>query len=502
MKKALKNIIASILPQLVNIVTNLVLPGLIIIKFGSEINGLVSTIKTIITYIGLVGAGIAAAVTQALYEPVSKKDDMKTMGMLHSAGNMFNKYGFLFCLITIIVAFAYPFFLSTEINYWTMVLLLVVMSFSGASEFFAIGRHRALLYADQKVYVCSLIQAASLALSFVLAIIMLRMNSNIIIVEFSITLVYVLRGFFLSLYVSAKYPNLKKYRKIEPNYEATSKRNDAMIHQLSGVLVAGSQSIILSVFVGLEAASIFAVYNIVFAGLQSICSNMSTAVTPFLGKKMALGEKEQLNKLYDLVELFFFILVSFLYSVTAITILPFVSIYTKGADISYYYPTFAYLFVLSSSIYILKLPSISVINISGHFKETRIHAILEAIICVAISISLTLAIGKNGVLIGTAVAMGFRCLATIIYSEKKILGIDSKRSLSRVFSVFLLLVFACFVESKIEYQPSNYLEWIFMASIASIIAIFIIVIALLTFENDTLSYGLSLIKKKNGTETK
>lgn len=74
MKKVLKNIMASALPQIMNIITNLILPSLIILKFGSEINGLVSSIKSIVSYISIVGAGIATATTQALYEPVAKKD--------------------------------------------------------------------------------------------------------------------------------------------------------------------------------------------------------------------------------------------------------------------------------------------------------------------------------------------------------------------------------------------------------------------------------------------
>ena len=43
----------------------------------------------------------------------------------------------------------------------------------------------------------------------------------------------------------------------------------------------------------LEAASIYAVYNIVFSGLQSICANINTAVTPYLGKEISLEHEEK-----------------------------------------------------------------------------------------------------------------------------------------------------------------------------------------------------------------
>ena len=53
MKKVLKNIFASALPQIMNIITNLILPSMIILKFGSEINGLISSIKVIISYVSI-----------------------------------------------------------------------------------------------------------------------------------------------------------------------------------------------------------------------------------------------------------------------------------------------------------------------------------------------------------------------------------------------------------------------------------------------------------------
>ena len=55
MKKVLKNIFASALPQIMNIITNLILPSMIILRFGSEINGLISSIKVIISYVSIVG---------------------------------------------------------------------------------------------------------------------------------------------------------------------------------------------------------------------------------------------------------------------------------------------------------------------------------------------------------------------------------------------------------------------------------------------------------------
>jgi len=501
-KKVLKNLISSVLPQIVNIISNLILPGLIIAQFGSDVNGLVSTTKTVISYISLVGAGIATAVTQALYQPVANKDDNAVKGMLRSANGMFNRYGAIFVIITFCVAIIYPFAIQSDIPHLTVAGLLIVMSISGASEFFAIGRCRALLYAHQKVYVCSLIQAVSLLFSLLLAVFMLKINTGIIAVQFSVSFVYVMRGFLLTSYIKRNYPQYSDYKKADPVDAAIQKRKDAMVHQLAGLAVTGSQSAILTLLVDLKAASIYSVYNIVLYGIKTICSNLCTAITPFLGKKYALNLNHQLRKMYNIVEFSFFSLVTFVLSVTVATLVPFVGIYTKSADMNYIYPTFAVLFVISSAFYILKLPGTALINVAGHFKETKWRALLEAGLSVVLSVAFTLLIGKNGVLLGTAVALGWRCIDTVVYAAKKILKASYKRTLLRLGVFFVDLAFFKVLSDRVGFIPANYGQWILMAVVFSAIAGVVLLLEALVFERDTIKQIVSYIKKhriSNGT---
>lgn len=482
MNKLIKNIATSILPQVANIVSNLIIPGLIIVKFGSEINGLVSTTRSVISYISLIGAGIATAVTQALYMPVAKKDSRVVKGMLRAADDMFNRYGLIYILITVLFATIYPHMIKSEIEYSIISGLLIVMSLSGASEFFAIGRCRSLLYAHQRVYVCSIIQASSLLISLILAIILLRTDAGIIVVQFTISFVYVLRGTFLTLYVEKNYPQYNGFKKAEPINTAIEKRNDAMIHQLSGLAVTGSQVTILTLLVDLNAASIYSVYNIVLSGIKMICANLCTAITPFLGKKYALNEKKDLKEKYDLLEVGFFLFVTFFLSVTIIMLLPFVSIYTKNADINYHYPLFAVLFVISTAFYILKLPSTALINVAGHFKETKNRAIIEGSLSIFLSVILTLLFGMNGVLMGTGVALGWRCLDTILYSSKYILKSSFFKSVRRfLISIVNIITFGIWGLS-INSTPTGYLQWVIMASFVSTIVILVLMIETVLFE--------------------
>jgi len=495
-KKVVKNLASSILPQLINIISNLILPGIIIAHFGSSVNGLVSTTKTIVSYISLVGAGIATAVTQALYQPVANNDDKVVKGMLRSANSMFNKYGLIYVAITVAVSFFYPLVIDSDIPYWTVLGLLVVMSVSGASEFFAIGRCRTLLYAHQKVYVCSLVQAVSLLLSLLLALLMLRLDASIVAVQFAISFVYVLRGFLLSAYVRTNYKQYSDYKSATPIPAAIQKRGDAMVHQLAGLAVTGSQSAILTVIVGLNAASIYSVYNVVLYGIRTICSNLFTAITPFLGKEYALNRKESLMKKYGVIEFAFFYFVAFVLCVATAMLVPFVSLYTKGADIDYVYPVFSFLFVISSAFYILKLPGTALINVAGHFKETKGRALIEASLSVVFSILFTVLVGKNGVLIGTGIALGWRCFDTVFYVAKYILGGTVKRTLLRLAVFFVDIAIFKLISDTIQVSPKSFLEWCLLSAVYALGAFVLLILEALVFERATVKQLMSFVRRK------
>ena len=494
MNKALKNILSSSLPQGIHIISSLILPTLIITTYGSKINGLISTTRVLLGYIALVGAGISVAVTQALYEPVAKKDVTTVKGMLHAADNMFNRYGRMYVFITFVAALIYPFFIKNVPSYSMVALLLIVMSVSGASEFFIVGYCRTLLYADQKVYVNSIIQATSLTISLLLALLLLKLKVHIVLVQLGISATYICRAILLNIYIHKKYPQYLEFHAVPPIARTVQKRKNALIHHLSGLMTLSTQSMILTFFIGLNAASIYAVYNIVMAGLTSICAQLNNAIHPFLGKELALNNNKKLNIIYGIWELCFFHLATFVYCVTMIMIVPFVALYTKKADINYIYPVFAAMFVYASSFYILKMPSNSVINAAGHFKETQGRALTEAFLSFVLSAIGTKCFGLIGVLIGMAIALGWRCMDTIYYTNKYILKRPHLKSFFRLLVVYLSLTICCIVSFKYNYFCANYREWILQSCKISCCVLLFLGIETLLLERKTLMQMVHYLK--------
>jgi len=436
-KKVVKNLVASFITQAVNLVIHFLLPPLLVKEYSSVINGLIVTIRQLMSYVNLVGAGISIASIQSLYKPLEEKDNKTISGMFNATSVMFNKAGSVFSLIVLVLAFIYPYLVSRDLDYWLVVKLIIVSSIAGASEFFVVGRCSALLFADQKGYVISFVQAGGLIGSFILSFVLIKLHTSIVWVQLAASLVYFFRIVFLSIYVRRYYSFLDK--KDLPLSVVVQKRNDALIHQFTGIGTLGSQAVILSSFVGLQAASIYAVYNVVFAGLQSIFGQITSNLTPFVGRTMVHCNMDKLREDYLVIELLFSTVVGSIIAVCSVMLFPFIGLYMKGADIEYANYTIAFLFILFACCNLYRLPAQMLINSIGHFRETRNRAIIEASLCILLQLSFVHFWGMYGVLIASIIALGWRCLDIIFYADKYILKRSIFCSLKYLFKLIIVV---------------------------------------------------------------
>ena len=68
------NSISAIALQLVSLAVGLITPRIMLYYYGSEINGLISSLTQFFSYFMLVEAGLAGASIYALYKPLANRD--------------------------------------------------------------------------------------------------------------------------------------------------------------------------------------------------------------------------------------------------------------------------------------------------------------------------------------------------------------------------------------------------------------------------------------------
>lgn len=431
-KKALVNLFFNMSLQFVNVFANMILPPLLISNYGSAVNGLVMSIKELLRYLQVIGGGIAEASIQALYKPLAKKENKKVNEVLSATKKMFFQAGLVFSLLLVLFSLIYPLLINDDVNFISTFLLIIVMGISGASEFFVLGKYRALLIANQKSYVVAIAQMTGVILNVLVAVLLIFMKESIVVVQMGATIAYIARIYIVTMYTKKHYKYINFTEK--PKMIVLEKRNDALIHTLASVVVFNSPIIIISIFSGLVEASIYSIYSIIFSGIFLITNSFSSGLVASFGEIIAKTENKAFSASFELYENVYYIIVTIMYSAAAILILPFVKLYTSGAtDAEYVDPFIAVLFVILGVLRSSRIPHLTIVNAAGHFKETKNHAIIEAIISLILQIGLIQFYGIYGVLIGCIGSFLYRALMLIIYSNKKII----KRKISKTFSRLL-----------------------------------------------------------------
>ena len=153
-KVTLINIISSILLQIFTIIYGFIIPKIIIDYFGSEVNGLVSSITQFLSYISLLEGGVTAVIIAKLYKPLVENDNKKISSIIVTANKFYKKIGICFIVYSIILAFLYPIvFNKFNFDYIYVFSLTLILSISLVIQYMLSLGIKCLLSADKKIYI-------------------------------------------------------------------------------------------------------------------------------------------------------------------------------------------------------------------------------------------------------------------------------------------------------------------------------------------------------------
>ena len=484
-KKAMYNIVSSLVLQVVVLISGFVVPKLIISSFGSDVNGLVSSITQFLAYISLLESGIGPVVKASLYKPISQKDNKTIKNILRASEKFFRFIARIFIIYLIGLALLYPLLVKGEFGYIYTLSLVLIISISTFFEYYFGMTYKLYLQADQKTYITSVIQIFTYIMNIIIVVVFVRLNLSIQMIKLFSGIIFVLRPLIQNVYIKKKYDlNLKD---ADENYKL-EKKWDGLAQHIAAVIHNNTDVTILTIFSKLSEVSVYSVYSLVTRGIKSIVSAFSGGIDASFGDMIAKEEKEALNRSFSTYELFYFTITTICYACTLILIVPFITVYTKGInDANYIRPLFGYLMVISEFLWAIRLPYSSITLAAGHFKETRIGAWVEAISNIVISLFLVIKFGIIGVAIGTLIAMLIRTIEFIYHTNKNILErnifINIKKELSIIFETIIIVLIVKVLPIDIKFN--SYINWIIYAIIVFIISsIVTITINLLVYRND------------------
>ena len=475
-KVTLLNVLSSLLLQIFNIVSAFIIPRIILSYFGSEVNGLVSSLTQFLSYITLVEGGVTGVITASLYKPLVNKDFEKVSSIVKTSNSFFRKIGLLFIGYSLIVALIYPLFFNKLFSFIYIFSLTLILAIDLLIQYMYSLTLRTLLIADKKVYVVSFTRIVTIILNVVVVIISVKVYPSIHLLKFVGGLLFILQPLIYTWYIKKNY--LINYNaKIDNNL--LSERWNGFAINVAAFIHYSTDITILTIFTNLSTVSIYSVYALVTSGIRSIINSISTGINPTIGQSYASGNMKDLNQKMNIYEFIINILVFFIFSIAGLLITSFVMIYTKGInDADYYQPLFGYLILLSEAIYLIKFPHLNLAYSANKFKEITKPAFVEAAINIIISVILVRKYGLIGISIGTISAMIYRLIFHVSYTKKLIP--DRKESVFYkklfifcIFSILSIIICVSFIPNV----DFNIYKWLFSAIIY--VAIFILVYSIM-----------------------
>ncbi len=443
-----------------------VLPRIIMTRWGSEYNGLINSVKTIMNYLLLLEAGINTSSLQALYKSIGEHDGHQTSVVVRSSELYYRRVSIIYFACILAASFIYPLIVKSTISYWEIFFVIFLQGCSGVINFAFRAAYQQLLNAEGKYYVICLITSLTQILTFAGKVIAILLFNNIIVMQLVGVMVMGVQVLIYAIYFHKKYHWID--HKVQTNMALLQNRKYYMIQQIGGLVFNSTDTFVLSVFCGLKVASVYTVYSTVYSALSSVISILRSSTGFVLGQSYYQGE-ESFKKTYKAYTSAQVMVGSILSSVSMLLITGFISLYTSGVtDINYQNYLAATLFAFNIILDCTRGASLAAANVAGQAPKTTWRYLVEAGINLAVSLILVQFWGIVGVLVGTIAAGLWRSFDSILFFSKNVLHEKSYKEL--LFALLNITVFAGFVAiGRMNWLPiNNYWQFVLWGVVCTI----------------------------------
>lgn len=498
-KASIRNTVIALTSEILVTVVGFMLPRAIMVNYGSETNGLITSLQQFIQYFTLLEAGLSGAAVFALYKPLSAGDTGTIERILYSAKKMYEKLGCVFLAMIALSSAIYPFFIAkTDYSYFTIVLLCCLIGLNGATQFLFIGKYKVLLNASQNSRYIAVINSLSTCLYSINVIIAAYFQVHIVIAVGLGVLAYIVRAMAYYFVVRCLFPKYDFHKCGEYRF---ANQKEVFIQQILSLLILNSSTLILTFTrTSMREISVFTMYNMVLTAVFLVTNAVNTGVSASFGDLIARHDEKRLARVYKEYEILFQAFWIIIFSCVLALYQPFMKIYTMGIeDAQYVRPMLCFLCSLLGALWVIRNQQSVMIVAAGKFKEIQKGSIIEAVLTIVLSFAGLAVWGLEGLVAGRCIAAGYRVVDFIRFNSQNVVKVKIRFTVCQITISIVLVALIYLVAQKFlsVFMVGTYIGWAIDACIVASVAIMIsIVFGLINWKN--LSKFSQKIMRKNG----
>lgn len=495
-KNSIKNIIGSMISNIITIVIGLVAQALFIKILGSEYLGLNGLFSNIITMLGIVELGVGNAIIYNLYKPIAENNIEKIKSLM----KFYKKSYILIAIVVTIIGIAIipilPFFIedvSIDIN----IILVYLLFLADVVCSYLLSYKRSILYANQKNYIINIIHVIYTIMLNIFQILILYLTKNYYYYLVTKIFMRIFENLIISKIADKKYPFINDSAYIldkETEKDIFTKVRALFFHKIGSFAVLGTDNIIISKYLGLITVGLYSNYYLVINAIQTVFGQIITSFTASIGNMLVTESKEKCYDIFKKIRFFNFWLATFASCSVLVIMDSFISIWIGD---KYILPLFV-LEVLVFNLYqkLMRNSYMSFKEAAGIYYEDRFVPLIEATLNIIVSIFCCKLFGLAGVFMGTVISgLALWCYSYPKYVYKKLFNrsyIEYAKETIGYIILFVLIASGTYCLSTIINFSNIYLEFISNAMISLIIPNALLFI--IFFKTDNFKYYSNLLK--------
>ncbi|WP_455438280.1 lipopolysaccharide biosynthesis protein [Hungatella hathewayi] len=403
---SIKNSGATIFGRIATLAMEFVLRTVLIKTLGIQYGGISSLFTDILQVLSLMELGLGSAIIFALYRPLAEKNYTKINALMHFYKRAYNFIAIGVFLLGMCCIPFLKYIVSNVPDIKEDIRIIFMLYVAASSCSYLVVYKETLIRASQ-------LSRIAVWIEMMVQIVFMTLESIALFIfhEYRIYLVlrivtYLVRNMLISHEVKKLFPevNFSGEEHLDHNdRQKLMKDIGAMaLYKISGVVLNGTDSIIISAFLGTSIVGIMGNFRMLSNFVTSLSNKIWVAVLPSVGNMAAVVDDNKQYRVFLRVNLGSFIFASFC-SVAMFNLMnPLVSVWL-GAE---YTVSTITTFAISFNMYLFLtiLPFQTFRDANGLFVQGKYRPVIMSVINIVLSLILVRPCGMFGVLIATPIS--------------------------------------------------------------------------------------------------
>lgn len=405
-----KNIEFALIFQFAASVVSFFTRKVFVLILTAEYLGLNGTFSNILSMLSLAELGTGTAITYSLYKPLAEGDRKQIAAIMALYRRVYRVIGITVAILGSALMPFLPVLIQEmpDIPHLYLIYLLFVLN-SALSYFCACKQ--SLIIADQRQYIVTAWQnGLDMVLVTAQAVFLLLTRNYFVYLGLQIGMT-LLKNIILSWQADRLYPFLNANRHESLNsatkHEIIRNIKALFTHNLGGIVVFGTDNLLIACFSGMVAVGLYSNYLMVVNTLKTTYDQLFRSVTASVGNLGASEDPQQVLPVFWNMNFFGSWLFGFSSVCLAVLLNPFISLWVGDAYL--FGQGIVWLITLNFYVWGMRKAVLLFWNAYGLYWHDRYKPVAEATVNLTASIVLGVRFGIAGILTGTVISTMTTC---------------------------------------------------------------------------------------------